>query len=297
VKSAVSGFDNTSFDKERGGMSKRRSKKERKGEFQAFQTEFSDIVDAMVDKLLDPADDLSEGYIIEYEIDNLKPLARMLSLKLPIRLQIIERKPTRVPGGNVLLWHGTSLSRADSILQSGFKTKKRGVFFSSNIMTSLSYAEGRASGGRGEPAIFAAIHDLGKLRYGKEFQHQFHYIFKPRVATQIVKYLLTCHGLYSIGKIATEASMFKDDITNIAITQSSGNAGIAYWLNSFLDLDDSECIPENHPAVSKIKAWIDEQYANDRAQPITDEEILNLAKELLPIPNSTIDPKTDGEVS
>jgi hypothetical protein len=265
-------------------MSKRKSKRKRKEKFQAFQTEFNDIADAMVDKLLNPADDLSEGYIVEYELNNLKPLARMLSLKLPIRLQIIERKPTKVPEGNVLLWHGTSLSRADSILESGFRTKKRGVFFSSNIMTSLSYAEGRASGGRSEPAIFAAIHDLGELRYGKEFQHQFHYIFRPRVATRIVKYLLTCRGLYSIGKIATEASKFKDDMTNIAITQSSGNAGIAYWLNSFLDLDDSECIPENHPAVDKIKAWIDEQYANDRAQPITDEEILNLAKELLPIP-------------
>jgi hypothetical protein len=127
----------------------------------------------------------------------------------------------------------------------------------------------------------------------KEFQHQYHYIFRPGIANRIVKYLLTCHGLYSIGKIISETNRFKDDLTNIAITQSSGSTGIAYWLNSFLDLDDSECslrsptpsaygIPENHPAVGRIKAWVDEQYAGGRMIPITDEEILILAKEYLP---------------
>jgi hypothetical protein len=71
-------------------------------------------------------------------------------------------------------------------------------------------------------------------------------------------------------------------MTDIAITQSSGSAGIAYWLNSFLDLDDSECIPEDHPVVSRIKTWVDEQYASDRMLPIKDEEILGLVRELLP---------------
>ena len=263
-------------------MSKRRKKKDRKEQFQAFQIEFNDIADAIAGRLLNSTDDLPEGSTIEYEISNLKPLAQMLSRKLPITLQRMERKPVKIYEGNVLLWHGTSLNRADSILGSGFKSKKRGVFFSSSIMTSLGYAEGRASGGHSEPAIFAAIYDLGELRYGKDFRHQFHYIFRAGVANRIVKYLLTCHGLYSISKIGIEASRFKDDLTNISITQTSGKAGIAYWLNSFLDLDDSECIPENHPAVSRIKTWIDEQYASDRMQPIMDEEILNLARELLP---------------
>ena len=271
---------------------RKREKKERRERFQAFQAEFNDTVDAIVDKLLTYTDDfdtpsatqskdLPEGFIIEYEINNMKALAQMLRQKLPIRLQKVEGKP-RIPEGNILIWHGTSLIRADSILESGFKSKKRGVFFSSNIMTSLSFAERRGFDGRSEPAIFAAIYDLSTLRYGKEFQHQYHYIFRPGVATRIVKYLLTCRGLYSIGKITTEANRYSDDLTDIAITQSSGNTGIAYWLNSFLDLDNSECISENHSVVGKIKAWVDEQYANDRMIPITDEEILILAKEYLP---------------
>lgn len=263
-------------------MGKRKKKRKQKKQFQAFQAEFNDVADAIVDRLLSSADDLSEGFVVEYEIGKLKPMAQMLSLKLPIKLQAVERKPVRVSEGDVLLWHGTSLNRADSILKSGFKSKRRGVFFSSRIMTSIAYADRRASEGHTEPAIFAAIHDLGTLRYGKEFRHQLHYIFKPGVATRIVRYLLTCHGLYSIGKIVTEANKFRDDLTDIAITQSSGKAGIAYWLNSFLDLDDPDCIPQEHPAVGQIKAWIDEQYASGRMGPIMDEEILNLAREFLP---------------
>ena len=259
---------------------RKREKKERREQFQAFRTEFNDTVDAIVDKLLTYTDDLPEGFIIEYEINDMKALAQMLRQKLPLKLQKVERKP-RIPEGNILLWHGTSLIRADSILESGFRSKKR-VFFSSNIMTSLSFAERRGIDGRSEPAIFAAVYDLGTLRYGKEFQHQYHFIFKPGVATRIVKYLLTCRGLYSIGKITTEANRYSDDLTDIAITQSSGNTGIAYWLNSFLDLDDSKCIPGNHPAVAKIKAWVDEQYAEGRMIPIADEELLILAEEYLP---------------
>jgi len=263
-----------------------RKKQEEK---QTLPAEFNDIVDAIVDKLLNPANDLTEGRIIEYEMDNLIPLAQMLNSKVSAKpfIRNIRGLPisvNRIPEGDVLLWHGTSLSRANSILESGFKDGrgKRGVFFSSNITkTSLGKAERRASAENSEPVIFAANCDLSTLEYGKDFRVEnhiieTHYIFLATIANRIVKYLLTCHGLYSIGKIVT-----KDNLTNIAITQSSGNTGIAYWLNSFLDLDDSDCIPENHPAVGQIKAWVDEQYANGRMIPIADEEILILAKEYL----------------
>ena len=164
-------------------------------------------------------------------------------------------------------------------MESGFSGK---VFFSSNIWTSLSFAERRALDGHSEPAIFAAIYDLSTLTTGKEFHHRYHYIFRPGIASRIVKYLLTLHGLYSIGEVNTEANKLRDDLTDIAITQSSGNTGIAYWLNSFLALDDSNCISENHPSVIQIKAWVDEQYESGRMIPITDEEILGLAQQSLP---------------
>ena len=262
---------------------RRRQRRQQKArEQKALPVELNDIADAVADRLLNPADEEPEGMLIEYEVQDLKGLALKVKQKLPVKWSVRQRPGARprLPKGHMLLWHGTSLHRAHSILRSGFRSKRRGVFFSPNIMESMSYAERRAVDGHSEPALFAAIRDLSTLKYGKEFRLQTHYIFRPGAANRAVKYLLTCHGLHSIHRMAAEG--FRDDLTDITITQGSDMAGIAYWLNSFLDLDDSECIPEDHPAVGQIKAWVDEQYERGRMMPIADEEILILAKEALP---------------
>ena len=264
---------------------RRRQRREQKArEQQALPVELNDIADAVADRLLNPVDEVPEGMLIEYEIQDLKVLALKVKQKLPVKWSVGQRpggRP-RLPKGHMLLWHGTSLSRANSILKSGFRSRRRGVFFSPNIMESMSYAERRAVDGHSEPALFGVVRDLSALKYGKEFRRQTHYIFRPGAATRAVKYLLTCHGLHSIRGMAAETGGVGDDLTDIAITQGSDTAGIAYWLNSFLDLDDSECIPEDHPAVGQIKAWVDEQYESGRMVPIGDEEILTLAKQYLP---------------
>jgi len=280
----------------------KKNKRRKREAMQEFLIEFNDIIDDIVDKLKNPKDDSPEGFIIKYEINNMRYLAQFLTRKLPLIPPTIEDKDNRVQeseGDIFLLWHGTSLHRANSILKSGFKSGrfKRDIYFASNIMTSLSYAIARASTENSEPAIFAAICNPNKLWYGENFQPQTYYTFRDAIATQLVKYLLTCHGLYSIGEIATkvndfkneftefivtEVKRFKDDLTDIAITQNAGNTGIAYWLNSFLGLDDSECIAEHHPAVGQIKACIDKQYESGRIATIADEEILILAKKHLP---------------
>lgn len=255
---------------------------------QAFKMEFGDIVEAIAEKLQEPPDDVPRGIVVEYDIEHLEALVRLLKFRLPTVPRIVRRR-VRIPEGDLLLWHGTSENRAQSILKWGFQAGRRkgGIFFSTNIVTSCSYAEGKDARDRSGPAVFAARYDLSTLKHNKDFRLQDHMtethcIFRATVATQIVRYLLTRRGLHSIGKLVMEANRFRDDLTEITVTQSSGTAGIAYWLNTFLDLRDSERIPEDHPAVGRIKAWVDEQYANDRTIPIADEEILILAKAYLP---------------
>jgi hypothetical protein len=109
----------------------KRNKRRKRKVMQRFQIEFNDIIDAIADKLKTPTDDLYEGFIIEYEISNMSRLAQMLKRKLPIR-KSSGNKPVKIPEGNVfLLWHGTSLKRANSILKSGFKSGrfKRDVYY------------------------------------------------------------------------------------------------------------------------------------------------------------------------
>jgi len=165
---------------------KKMSRKKKKKEEQALSEASNDIADAIVDKLKKTGDDLTEGFVVKYETDNLKSLAQMLKRKLP----------SQKHKGSVLLWHGTTLRRANSILCSGFMRDRR-VFFSSSIIYSYGVAEAKDSA-HSEPAIFAAIYKLSTLQYGAEYQHDRHYIFRDDIATQHLRYLLTCRGLYYI---------------------------------------------------------------------------------------------------
>jgi len=68
----------------------------------------------------------------------------------------------------------------------------------------------------------------------------------------------------------------------VAINQSSGLAGIAHWINTFLGLTGNKKIDKKDERVRKIKDWIDKQYENGRVTAIGDEEFIGIIKELVP---------------
>ncbi|WP_461833829.1 triose-phosphate isomerase [Desulfothermus sp.] len=68
----------------------------------------------------------------------------------------------------------------------------------------------------------------------------------------------------------------------IIITDKSGRAGIAYWLNHHLKLTGDNKITKNHPAVGKIYKKIMEQYNKGRTTSMSHEEMMGLAKRYLP---------------
>jgi isopropylmalate/homocitrate/citramalate synthase len=69
---------------------------------------------------------------------------------------------------------------------------------------------------------------------------------------------------------------------SIAITDKSGLAGIAYWVDQYLGLEGDQRIPKNHPALQKIKEWVDKEYETGRASAISNEEMLALVQKHLP---------------
>ncbi len=69
---------------------------------------------------------------------------------------------------------------------------------------------------------------------------------------------------------------------SIAITDKSGASGIAYWLNQYLGLEGDQRIPKDHPALTKIKEWVDKEYETGRASAISNEEVLEQAQKHLP---------------
>lgn len=60
----------------------------------------------------------------------------------------------------------------------------------------------------------------------------------------------------------------------ITITDKSGLAGIALWINSYLGLKGKKAISKNHPGIAKINEWVKQQYLAGRTTGISPEEMI-----------------------
>jgi isopropylmalate/homocitrate/citramalate synthase len=68
----------------------------------------------------------------------------------------------------------------------------------------------------------------------------------------------------------------------VIITDKSGIAGIAHWVNGHLGLDTDKKIDKRHPGLAKINKWVMEQYEQGRTTSISGEELIDKAKKYLP---------------
>jgi isopropylmalate/homocitrate/citramalate synthase len=67
----------------------------------------------------------------------------------------------------------------------------------------------------------------------------------------------------------------------VAVSNTSGLAGIAYWMNTFYMLPENEQIDKRDPAVAKIKEWVDREYELGRQTAIGDEELDEVVRGVL----------------
>ena len=61
---------------------------------------------------------------------------------------------------------------------------------------------------------------------------------------------------------------------SVAVSNTSGLAGIAYWLNTYFRFTGDQKIDKKDPIVSYIKEWVDKEYENGRQTVISDEEMV-----------------------
>lgn len=65
----------------------------------------------------------------------------------------------------------------------------------------------------------------------------------------------------------------------VSVSNTSGLAGIAYWINSHYNLSPEKAIKKNDPLVMYIKGWVDKEYSCCRTTSISDEELEYLIEE------------------
>jgi isopropylmalate/homocitrate/citramalate synthase len=68
----------------------------------------------------------------------------------------------------------------------------------------------------------------------------------------------------------------------VNITDKSGLAGIAHWINAKMDVPREEKVEKSHPAISKIYDIITEMYEGGRVTALSDKEMTALVKRYMP---------------
>ena len=90
--------------------------------------------------------------------------------------------------------------------------------------------------------------------------------------------LIKCEEIYNI---FDTRKILNRPIT-LTITDKSGNAGIAFWINQRFNLEGNKIVDKRHPAISKIHKWITEQYESGRVTSISPEEMEKRVRLYLP---------------
>ena len=68
----------------------------------------------------------------------------------------------------------------------------------------------------------------------------------------------------------------------VNVTDKSGVAGIAHWVNSYLGLKPESALDKRHTGLMAINEWVKEQYTAGRVTSISDDEMLMQARMHLP---------------
>ena len=65
----------------------------------------------------------------------------------------------------------------------------------------------------------------------------------------------------------------------VAVSNTSGLAGIAHWINTYYRLMGDKAVDKKSPLVAEVKKWVDQEYETGRVTAITDGELEKVIKE------------------
>lgn len=97
---------------------------------------------------------------------------------------------------------------------------------------------------------------------------------------------VTRAGIHADGLLKNEeiynifdTGKFLDRPVLCAVSNTSGLAGIAPWINTYFRLSDDQKVSKSSELVEYIKTWVDEEYADGRVTVVTDAELIAVIKE------------------
>lgn len=65
----------------------------------------------------------------------------------------------------------------------------------------------------------------------------------------------------------------------VAVSNTSGLAGIAHWINTYYKLTEEKQVKKNSELVAMVKSWVDHEYEGGRVTVLTDDELIQVIQE------------------
>ena len=113
------------------------------------------------------------------------------------------------------------------------------------------------------------------------YEKEIGYEIPPRTPFVGKNFNVTRAGIHADGLLKNEeiynifdTEKFLNRPVLCAISNTSGLAGIAHWINTYFKLKGDKQVDKTSELVREIKKWVDAEYASGRVTVLTDEEIL-----------------------
>ncbi len=137
----------------------------------------------------------------------------------------------------------------------------------------IEYAQLRGTFDGMDPTVITEIAEY----YEKEVGYKIHNM-TPFVGRD---FNVTRAGIHADGLLKNEeiynvfnTDKFLNRSPRVAISNTSGVAGIAHFMNMYLGLKGDDAYKKNHPVIEEMKRLVDVEYENGRVTLMADEEII-----------------------
>ena len=115
------------------------------------------------------------------------------------------------------------------------------------------------------------------------YKKEIGYEIPPRTPFVGKNFNVTRAGIHADGLLKNEeiynifdTEKFLNRPVLVSISNTSGLAGIAHWINTYFQLKGEEVMDKGHPMVARIKELVDQQYEEGRITVMTDEELIDM---------------------
>ena len=115
----------------------------------------------------------------------------------------------------------------------------------------------------------------------EDFEKELGYVQPSRTPFVGSNFNVTRAGIHADGLLKNEeiynifdTGKFLNRPPLVAVSNTSGLAGIAHWINNYYHLPDDRKVDKNSELVHRIKDWVDTQYDDGRVTVMTDQELV-----------------------